>query len=169
MLIKNNAAALERSVRQIVQLTEGLTREQAEWKPATDKWSVLEVLGHLYDEERDDFRYRMKSTLEDPKRDWPPIDPVGWAGERDYNQRKLAAAVEAFREEREISLTWLHGLDDSGLDQAYVHPKIGSISAGDLLVSWVAHDLLHLRQIINLLLEYHKLHASPYSTRYASP
>ena len=33
---------------------------------------------------------------------------------------------------------------------AKTHPK-GDLSAGDLLASWAAHDLLHLRQIAKRL------------------
>jgi len=36
-------------------------------------------VNHLVDEEEGDFRLRLRSTLEDPARDWPPIDPEGWA------------------------------------------------------------------------------------------
>jgi len=31
--------------------------EQASWRPDSDSWSVLEVINHLYDEEREDFRH----------------------------------------------------------------------------------------------------------------
>ena len=30
--------------------------EQARWKPSPDQWSILEVINHLYDEERQDFK-----------------------------------------------------------------------------------------------------------------
>lgn len=62
-----------------VQVFEALLRnvdsQQAAWKPAAGKWSMLEVVNHLYDEEREDFRRRLELTLAAPERDWPPIDP----------------------------------------------------------------------------------------------
>ena len=39
-------------------LVKGISLEQARWKPAPDKWSILEVINHLYDEEKEDFRQR---------------------------------------------------------------------------------------------------------------
>ena len=33
-------------------LTLGISEEQARWKPAPESWSILEVINHLYDEER---------------------------------------------------------------------------------------------------------------------
>jgi len=58
-------------------LARNISDAQARWKPAPEEWSVLEVICHLYDEEREDFRTRTRLTLEDPEADWPPIDPVG--------------------------------------------------------------------------------------------
>ncbi len=37
--------------------------EQARWKPSPESWSMLEVVNHLYDEEKDDFRFRLDSLL----------------------------------------------------------------------------------------------------------
>ena len=39
--------------------------EVARWKPSLDSWSMLEVICHLADEERKDFRPRLKSLLFD--------------------------------------------------------------------------------------------------------
>jgi hypothetical protein len=61
---------------------EGIARdislEQARWKPSPDKWSILEVINHLHDEEKEDFRQRLGSVLSDPSQPWPSIDPRNW-------------------------------------------------------------------------------------------
>jgi len=46
-------------------LTKDINTELAIWKPAPDKWSILEVVNHLYDEEREDFRQRLELVLKD--------------------------------------------------------------------------------------------------------
>ena len=66
-------------------LTRGVSEEQARWKPASDQWSILEVVNHLADEEVEDFRHRLDLTLHRPGEPWPPIDPEVWARERQYN------------------------------------------------------------------------------------
>ena len=43
----------------------------------------------------------------------------------------------------------------------------GKLTAGDLLASWAAHDLLHLRQLNELRYAYLIQVAAPYSVRYA--
>ncbi len=34
------------------------------WKQTPEKWCLLEILCHLYDEEREDFRFRTKWVLD---------------------------------------------------------------------------------------------------------
>ena len=75
-------AALKNSGATLVSVFEGLTNAQLRWKPSPDKWSLLEILCHVCDEERDDFRRRLALTLEDPEQEWPPIDPEGWVTQR---------------------------------------------------------------------------------------
>jgi len=153
----------------IHQLLAPITSEQARWKPSPEKWSLLEILCHLVDEERDDFRHRARSTLEDPQREWPPIDPAGWARDRQYNDQDFQENLTAFQQERTDSLHWLRSLREADWDRAYPHPLLDELRAGDLLAAWVAHDILHLRQMTNVLLAFVEQQVAPYSTRYALP
>jgi hypothetical protein len=155
----NNASVIENLAR-------GLSNEQARWKPSPEKWSILEVVNHLYDEERDDFRHRLDSVLHHTERRWPPIDPPGWARERKYNERELNESLERFLAERRKSVEWLKELKEPRLENKYEHPQ-GIISAGDLLASWVAHDFLHVRQLARLHWEYLNSISAPYRTAYA--
>ena len=91
-------------------LVEGVSDEQARWKPDADSWSILEVVNHLYDEEREDFRVRLDLLLHQPSEVAPPIDPQAWVSAREYNQRDLAESLGNFLEERQRSLDWLRGL-----------------------------------------------------------
>ena len=68
-------------------LFQSVSDEQAQWKPGKDRWSILEVINHLYDEEKGDFRKRLELTLDNPEGPWPPIDPEGWVVQRNYNER----------------------------------------------------------------------------------
>jgi hypothetical protein len=145
----------------------GVTAEQARWKPTPDKWSLLEVINHLADEERDDFRRRLDLTLHHPGKPWPPIDPPRWAVERNYNGRELSPSLEDFLAERSRSLDWLKTLENVNWEAEYVHPKFGPFKAGDLMGSWLAHDLLHIRQMNRLHFEYLTERLGSYSTQYA--
>ncbi len=151
---------------------EGLLRDvgndQARWKPSPEKWSVLEVINHLYDEEREDFRQRLESVLADPTRALPPIRPQEWVVERAYNERDMRESINNFLSERVQSLLWLRTLSSPNWENRHDRPT-GSLSAGDLLASWLAHDFLHLRQLARLHWQYAGAISAPYDTTYAGP
>jgi hypothetical protein len=148
-------------------LVANLSHEQARWNPPTGAWSVLEIVSHLADEEVEDFRTRVRLTLDDPTQTWPGIDPEGWAVQRRYNEGNLKDVMTRFLRERQKSLRWLDQLEDPNWDLAYAHPKIGPIRAGDVMTSWAAHDLLHLRQITKRRFELIQAAGEPYTTLYA--
>jgi hypothetical protein len=147
-------------------LTLGVSTEQARWKPDPGTWSILEVVNHLYDEEREDFRIRVDYILHHPGQTWPPINPQGWVMERGYNQRELALSTDDFLKERQKSMAWLKGLGNPDW-QASATVPFGKFSAGDILVAWLAHDLLHLRQLVELHWAYTLQAADPYRVNYA--
>ena len=147
-------------------LTLGISDEQARWKPDPQSWSILEVINHLYDEECADFRVRLDFILYHPAQPWPPINPSGWVTERLYNQRDLAVSVDDFLKERRKSLAWLRELETPDWQTSVTAP-FGKLSAGDMLAAWVAHDLLHLRQLVELHWAYTLQTAQPYQVNYA--
>jgi hypothetical protein len=147
----------------------GVDEAQSRWKPEPAKWSILEVVTHLADEEVEDFRRRVGLTLRSPEAEWPPIDPPGWAVERRYNEGSVEEALGRFLRERAASVAFLAGLDDPDWAQAHHHPRWGPIRAGDLLTSWVAHDHIHIRQLNRLQREFLVASVSGYSPDYAGP
>jgi hypothetical protein len=132
----------------------GVGDDQARWKPAPEQWSILEVVNHLADEEVDDFRTRLDLTLHRPEEPWPRIDPQKWPVERRYLERDLAESMERFLARRRESLAWLAALVEPDWNRAHRHPRFGPIRAGDLMISWVAHDHIHIRQINRLHREF---------------
>ena len=131
------------------------------------RWSVLEILCHLRDEEREDFRVRIDFTLHRPGESWPSIDPQGWVTERGYADEVPADVLAEFLIAREESLRWLRRLAEPSWDTAYEHPSLGRLTAGDLLASWAAHDLLHLRQLTRAVFALVGTAAAPHGTAYA--
>lgn len=150
----------------IQQLIAGVSDEQARWKPDAESWSILEVVNHLYDEEREDFRVRLDIILHRPDDDWPPIDPLGWVTSRRYNGRDLRQSINNFMNEREKSLAWLRGLDKPDMDAAVEDPR-GRMRAGDMFAAWVAHDLLHIRQLVEVGWAWTTRELAPYDPGYA--
>ena len=173
---KENRVDLDQVVPQFERFSGGgrgagwtsLSPRPLRWRPQPGKWSALEILVHLLDEEREDFRPRLLSTLEDPTAPWPSIDPEAWVTERDYQSRDREEVLRAFREERARSVQVLAGLRAAPWDHAYAHPT-GEIRAGDLLRSWLSHDALHLRQLAQRSYQRIGATCAPYLADYAGP
>ena len=147
-------------------LLHGVSDEQARWRPDSGSWSMLEVVNHLYDEEKEDFPVRLTYILYHAGESWPPIDPEGWVASRHYNERDPRQSLARFLSARTESLAWLNGLVSPDWE-AGVEVSWGRMTAGDMLASWVAHDLLHMRQLVELQRAYAARLVGPYRTDYA--
>lgn len=152
--------------RRIEMMVKDVNEKQSHWKPTSEDWSIVEVINHLYDEERLDFRARIDCTLHKPGQKWSEIDPEGWVVKRAYNERVFGDSVVNFQFERAASLAWLAKLTNPDWEQTYQAP-FGKIQAGELLAAWVAHDLIHLRQLVELQWKYILIEVQPYDVRYA--
>lgn len=143
-----------------------VTEEEAVPKPGNDGWSILEVVCHLYDTEREDFREHLDFILHRQYESWHPIDPQEWVITRNYNQQNFSDMQKKYFEERVRSLDWLIDQAGENWDTVYLSEH-GSLKAGDMLCSWVAHDHLHIRQLVELKRLQIETLALPYRIDYA--
>lgn len=158
---------LEDNMNAFKVLLGNISVEQARWKPSPKKWSILEVVNHLHDEEVDDFRQRLEFALLNPERPWKQVTPEKWAGEKDYNQRDLNATLNNFLTEREKSVQWLKGLTTPDWKAMDNYPYGKTMPAEQILANWLAHDYLHIRQINSLNWSYLSKIAPSADLRYA--
>lgn len=124
-----------------------ITPAEASWTPDESQWSILQIVCHLVDEEREDFRARVKHVLDTPALPIPPIDPQGWVSSRRYSEQDFAEKVQEFLQERSQSIAWLQSLNEPAWENTYLHPSLGRQTASHYLANWLAHDYLHLRQL----------------------
>lgn len=145
-----------------------ISSEQSVWKPEPKTWSMLDVMEHVYNEERIDFRLHIKEILNDPPLAWGSLPGAEYIKVDD-----ICKALNGFLAEREASIRWLRGLPACTDWDVTTRVTFGPekqeyiLKAGDVLVSWVAHDFLHIRQMNELLYAWNALHAAPYSVEYA--
>ena len=157
---------LVNSTDMILTFLAGLNQEEARVKPSADSWSILETLCHLYDEEREDFRVHLDFIINHQDQKWHQIDPTDWVTARKYNEQDFKEMKEKFYAERSKSLDWLKGLSNVDWYTTY-KSDFGKMSAGDLFASWVAHDNLALRQLVELRRTRIEIIAKPFSVNYA--
>jgi len=154
------------SADMIRSLTAGIAQEEARVKPNAESWSMLELLCHLYDEEREDFREHLDFILNRQSEKWHRIDSDSWVKARKYNEQDFREVREKFFAERSKSLDWLKGLSNAKWDTSYT-TEFRTMTAGDMLVSWVAHDNLALRQFVELRRTRLENISKPYNMAYA--
>jgi len=150
----------------IQRLVSDASEEQGQWKPDAETWSLKEVMGHLYREERGDFRAHLQNYPSPTGAGWPSVDPTG----REYDLSSLADTLQGFLDERQKSIKWLQMLEspdwDSELEISFVDSS-QSFSMGEMMASWVAHDLLHMRQLVEVHWAFTLQGLSPYPVEYA--
>ena len=157
---------LQNSTDIIRALLVGLTQEEAQARPDESSWSILEVICHLHDEEREDFREHLDFILHRQHEEYHAIDPQRWVKERRYNEQDFQVMQDKFFAERQHSLSWLKGQARCEWDTTYTS-QYGSLTAGEMFASWVAHDNLHMRQLVELRRKRIETITPPYPIEYA--
>jgi hypothetical protein len=147
-------------------LVANVSQEEAQSKPTPETWSMLEVVCHLYDEEREDFREHLDFILHRQNEEWKKIDPPNWVTARRYNEQNFIEMQSKFFEERRKSLDWLIDLQEADWGTP-CKTHFGTISAGDILASWAAHDNLHIRQLVEIKRHHIESISRPYKIGYA--
>lgn len=150
----NVAEQLKKNKFVFQSLLEGVQPELITWRPRPDKWCLLEIVCHLYDEEQFDFRFRAQWVLEQPNTPPPPFNPIDWFTDHKYMEQNYDDMVKTFLSERDASIAWLQDLKNPNWDNYYIHPKLGKVTAKHYLDNWLAHDYLHVRQIIKQKFDY---------------
>jgi hypothetical protein len=135
----------------IAAVVAGLLREQAHWKPAPDRWSVVDVLGHMAHVEVHGFRQRVERILAEENPRLENYDPDEQRAAGRYAQADLETALQAFTEARGKSLALLRTIPSDAYERGAIHASLGPVTLGNLLHEWPFHDLGHLRQIAELV------------------
>jgi len=161
---KERAAAiaeLETSRQRLNRALEGLTEEQAQRRPATDRWSIAECAEHITaaevfmpklvtaatagesvegTEERDDF---IRRSIRDRSQ-------AQQAPERSRPRRRWASLAETlriFEERRAANLEFVRTTQENLRGRFYPHPFVGMIDCYQWLLSMAAHTERHSAQI----------------------
>ncbi|MEZ5064496.1 MAG: DinB family protein [bacterium] len=145
---------------------QGTDLEMLRTRPAPERWSPLEILAHLRDEEKEDFRERARCAVEGRPID-KGIDPVGWVTSRQYNEMDPGAVFLDWSSERADSCRWLSTLTLEDLEKTVDHPRGGTMKAGDFITAWRVHDLLHLRQFATTMAQLWAARLAGYRADYA--
>lgn len=131
-------------------LTEHFSESSLRRRPAPGEWSALECLLHLIDLDRGVFPQRVRALL--AREDFPAFfpDEDGASLREDVSARALAAEFDALRRE---NLKLLDEITPSDLSKTATHAELGPVTLGNLLHEWGGHDLMHLVQAEQALMQ----------------
>ena len=148
--LKKHLEAAEKSPKQIAAAVSGLPEKVLRYKPASDKWSIHEVLGHLADIEIV-YAYRLRQMLADKKPVIAPIDQNDWARNLSHTETPPAELVALYGLNRHANLRLLQRLKPSDLAKSAYHPETESdLTVSQLIERIATHGASHLEQIERL-------------------
>jgi len=149
--IERAAEILERTPATVRSLLAGLSDD---WTGGgiEDSWAPFDIVGHLIHGEVTDWIPRAEIILEQGEnRTFVPFDRL--AQFELSKGKSLDELLDDFEAKRRQSLDTLQSwkLTDEQLELKGIHPELGDVSLSELIASWVAHDLTHIRQIAQFM------------------
>lgn len=120
------------------------------WAHATEgegTWSPYDVVGHLVHGELTDWMPRARHILSGESRPFAPFDRMAQFTESEG--KSLGELLATFTELRRRNVAGLlsMNLGERDLERTGQHPDFGEVTLGQLLATWVVHDLDHVAQI----------------------
>ena len=142
--------AAEKSPKEIAAAVIGLPDKVLRYKPAPDKWCVLEILAHLADMEIV-LRYRMRQMLADSKPVIAPIDQDAWARNLGYMEVPVPELIAFFGIARHNNLRLLKRVTPGDYGKSAYHPELQrEMTIGEIAERIGVHGANHLQQIERL-------------------
>jgi hypothetical protein len=126
-----------------------LSHEDADWKPAPDRFSVAEVLAHLSHSEGHCYRTRVDRFLSEERPEFEADDAQMHLDL--YKDADAEDSFDHFEEQRENNVEFLRELPRSAGERRAMHREAGEITLQQMLHEWALHDLGHIRQIAELV------------------
>ena len=154
---------LERTPAVLRALLDGLPDAWTRATEGPDSWSPYDIVGHLNHAERADWVPRARIILaQGPVRRFEPFDRL--AQLRESEGKSLATLLDEFAALRAESLATLRAwsVSEAQLALEGEHPTFGTVTLGQLLSTWVVHDLGHLAQIARVMAKQYREAIGPW-------
>lgn len=138
----------------------------APWVRATEgegEWSPYEVVIHLINGERTNWMVRARHIMAGEARPFDPFDRTGmFAASQGTGLDELLATFAELRRANLAALADMH-LTSADLDRTGLHPDFGEVRLGQLLATWVVHDLNHIAQMVRTMAKVYADAVGPWS------
>ncbi len=118
----------------------------------SEDWGPFDIVGHYIHGEETDWIPRAEIILKQGDNlTFEPFDR--FAQFESSKDKTLCELLETFAKRRQKNLEILKSwnLTDEQLRLKGIHPELGEVNLEQLISTWVAHDLTHIRQIVTVL------------------
>ena len=144
---KQNIDNIARGPETIAKAVEGLNSGALRYKPAPDKWCILEIVAHLADVEIVQG-HRLRQALAEPQPSFAPMDQEAWAAHLGYAETPVEDSLEAFRVARKANLRLLRRISEGDLNKGGFHLELKRVlTVAEIIQRLAVHDPNHLGQI----------------------
>ena len=151
---------LERTPKVLDAWLRGLPEGWTTKNEGGETWSPYDVVGHLIVGEETDWIPRVKRILEHGES--KPFDKFDRLAQFAHSKGKtLPELLDRFAELRAGNLRELRGLKLDFMAKGR-HQALGPVTMGQLLATWVAHDLTHLNQISRVMAHQYRDDVGPW-------
>ena len=161
--LKDAIAVLERTPASLTALLSGLPETWTRSTEGEGTWSPYDVIGHLIHGERTDWIPRARHILAGDTRPFESFDRTAQFTES--QGKSLGELLEIFAGLRGENVAALVGMNltEADLGRRGLHPELGKVTLGQLLATWVIHDLDHLAQIARTMAKVYGEAAGPWT------
>ena len=128
-----------------------------------DTFSPYDVVGHLIQGEKTDWRDRTTMILEQgTAKTFIPFDRFAQC--EDSKGKSLPQLLDEFEKLRKENLEWLQSLNltEADFDKQGIHPSLGKVTLRQLLSTCVVHDLTHIAQSSRVMAKQYKQEIGPW-------
>lgn len=147
MNLSDVVAILQRTPGSLTALLDGLPDSWISATEGPETWSPYNVIGHLIHAERTDWLPRARHILAGETRPFDPFDRnAQFTNDQDATLSELLATFADLRRGNVEDLVDMK-LTSMDLKRTGQHPELGLVTLGQLLATWVVHDLDHVGQI----------------------
>jgi len=150
--LPNAIQILDRTPQTLKSMLTGLSDNWIRATEGPETWSPYDVIGHLIHGEKTDWIARLDIILSDKaERKFVPFDRFAQFDES--NGKTLDQLLTDFAELRHKNLAILRSknIQPSDYSRTAIHPALGEVTLGNLISTWVVHDLDHLYQISRVM------------------
>jgi len=155
---------LERTPAVLNAQLSGLSDEWIMNNEGPETFSPYDVVGHLVHGEKADWTERIKRIQE--YGDIKAFDIFDrFAMYEESKGKSMQQLLEEFEKLRKNNITWFRSLQltETDLGKPGLHPVLGNVTLGNLLSTWVVHDLTHTAQITRVMAKQYKEAVGPWA------